>query len=318
MEELVECPDAERLSTFLNGRLFGKERDKLLLHLRHCKECYDVFTLAANIQNDLPDSVREMEPAYRKAKSLTSDPHGWRYFIGRKIKRKAYWPAVSLPVAAAILVVVLLPQQQNWASREILENVISQKEISILNQSLSQKESDPAALGFIESISNEKAVFKSGIILAKLEIALLAKDQLKGKILSEQLVENLEVYSKTGVPNKELSDFLTHLNNHKTNLAEIETILPKIESQLLDSPQEFYLKLGLTVEIGQIYTRLKKPEFIQKSYLDYILTHPKLDTLPPGVISRLHSIKDLQDKKSIAENHEMVYKLLQNIESALQ
>ena len=57
--EAGRCPSSEEIAAFLEGRLSGDKRDKLLLHLSSCSNCCEVFFLAADLHKERQGEIKK-------------------------------------------------------------------------------------------------------------------------------------------------------------------------------------------------------------------------------------------------------------------
>jgi predicted anti-sigma-YlaC factor YlaD len=55
------CPNALEMTDFLEGRLEGEERDRMVRHLNRCQECFEYYVAAAELLDDLEASVEPPE-----------------------------------------------------------------------------------------------------------------------------------------------------------------------------------------------------------------------------------------------------------------
>lgn len=91
----TECPALEDIAAFIDGKLVGIEREKIMDHLSSCNECYEVFS----------ETLKTQEQLSRQSKS--------------NIKQKFYYflPPV-IAVAAVLLIIFKLPVTQNVLKQE--------------------------------------------------------------------------------------------------------------------------------------------------------------------------------------------------------
>jgi tetratricopeptide (TPR) repeat protein len=87
-----ECPDLETLAAYLDGRLRGRERERVTGHLAGCESCYFVFSEAAQTHvTATPETITAWER--------------WRAWLSRP---KMIWgsAAATLATAASIWLVI--------------------------------------------------------------------------------------------------------------------------------------------------------------------------------------------------------------------
>jgi tetratricopeptide (TPR) repeat protein len=89
------CPDPETLAGYLDGRLSGSDRDRVVAHLADCEDCYFVFA----------ESVRTLAVAPPVSRAA----HMWRTAASAPAWGKAAAAVASL-AAAAMLTFAVQPQ----------------------------------------------------------------------------------------------------------------------------------------------------------------------------------------------------------------
>ena len=99
-----DCPDPEAIAAYLDGRLSGRERARMMQHLASCEDCYFVFSEAA---------LTRPHPSTRVSFGLR-----WRTWFGRP---KAMWPAsvgAALATAASVWLLVHYDVPGRWQSSQ--------------------------------------------------------------------------------------------------------------------------------------------------------------------------------------------------------
>ena len=94
MRDVRGCPDAETLAAFIDGRLTGAERARVVEHLVDCADCYFVFS----------ESARAAAADQALADDTASS--GRRWFT----RPRVLWPSVAALAAAAVLAIAVIPR----------------------------------------------------------------------------------------------------------------------------------------------------------------------------------------------------------------
>ncbi len=262
-----------------------------------------VVTDSVKLVRDLPDGIRESEIIYTPSEPLTHPPKR-RIPVLMKRFGKLQNVALVSPIAAIFLFTVLFKGGPEWGSDEVFNALKNVNDFTEISRSLPVEEFKPLTLGFNHGLSDQKLAFKTGVLLGKLEISRIAGDSEKSQHYSVKLVSLLDK-----------SEFTNQLNQQDQQDLQVQVDL--IEDHFLNSTVDFYFKLGLFVESGKAYSLVNKSELFDSSYLKALIEHPQFDSLPPGVARRFQEIESLLNKNSVAQNNEIIYKLLQDIQQIL-
>ena len=90
------CPDSETLAAFIDGKLTGPERERVVEHLADCADCYFVFSESTRAAADADAAGADDRSRFRVI----------RAWFGRP---RVVWPSVALAAAAALLIASRLP-----------------------------------------------------------------------------------------------------------------------------------------------------------------------------------------------------------------
>ena len=297
------CPAPSMLSAFIEGHLSLEGRNLIFSHLRQCEDCYLIVADSVKLVRDLPDGVRESDIVYTPSEPLTHPP---KRRVPVLMKRFGKLQSVALvsPIAAIFLFTVLFKGGPEWGTDEVFNALKNVNDFTEISRSLPVEEQKQITLGFNRGLSDEKLAFKTGSLLGKLEISRIAGDGEKSQHYSVNLVSLLDK-----------SEFTNKLNQEEQQ--DLQTQVNLIEDHFLNSSVDFYFKLGLFVESGKAYSIVNKSELFDKNYLKALIEHPQFDSLPPGVARRFKEIESLLNKNSVAQNNEIIYKLLQDIQQIL-
>lgn len=87
------CPDDATLATFVEGKLTGIQRERVLQHVQHCPSCYEVWQLSAEA---LPTASRYVK--------------WYERWVDIKLHVQTYWLSLSAgALAAALAITVCVP-----------------------------------------------------------------------------------------------------------------------------------------------------------------------------------------------------------------
>src|SRR5438067_1447057 len=85
MNRADDCPDLETLAAYLDGRLKGRDRDRVTAHAADCDTCY--FVIAETARMPLPAAGSERRSAWREWLTLP----------------KVVWPTAAALATAAMV-----------------------------------------------------------------------------------------------------------------------------------------------------------------------------------------------------------------------
>ncbi|MBU2515732.1 zf-HC2 domain-containing protein [bacterium] len=311
----IDCPDAQELTAFVEGKLNLQQQSRILQHIRTCSDCHQLAVDVVNIKRDLPDSILNMEADHLNQRPITKVQNRIKPAWMNRIRgfRAATF---ALPFAAVFLFITLLSPESDWSSEQILHPLKKKAEIQKIIQSITLDNTPSVALSFSNGTTNQKMAFKAGILLSRLEICRKAKDYKTGKHLSENLVNLLNSVSIES-PSKNLIDEIAANSSQLNSEDQLTAVIKSTERIFLETPIDYYLRLGLVVETAKAFSLIGKSEIFDKDYFVFIVTQPDFQNLPPGVIRRLKEVNALLANNSIARDSEIIYNLLQETEDIL-
>lgn len=299
----TDCPELTLLIALVEGTLPAENKDGVLFHLSQCPSCYRLVVDSVKLVRDLPYEIKEESAKYTLSEPLRY-PAPTR--VASIIKKIGKWQGVALlsPVAAGLLLLAIFKGGPGWHTDEVLQALEKEKDFVVISRSLSTEDSNRATLGFANGLTDQKLAFKTGSLLSRLEISRSAGDEAKLKIFTNHLSDLLEKSEQT----KNLMD---------SNPNQVSERIASIEKHFFKSSFDFYFKLGVFVESGKAYSLVHKSELFDKTYLHSLVKDPRFQALPPGVTRRLKEIENLLNKNTVAQDHEIIYNLLQDIQDIL-
>lgn len=293
------CPSLEDLAAFLEGRLSGDERARIVAHLADCPDCYEIFAEAARFE--LSEEEKEERDADTPAlteipREPMEDPPPGKVIPFRS--RPAFRWVSSIAAALAVVALGIPLYRQSYAmpqisSAELVSSAVSEKTVE-----------DPFWANLAERGGEEDAgpsIIPHEVLLGahalNLHLSLSRGDQERalndlagindhiGKIglLPEQTEAYLRIQDQIA-DGKPARQFLREAD-------QIEATLP-----VEDDP---YFALGKWVEAGRLAALAENPEFFQASenrkFLRAFLHHERKD-LEPDVETDLKEIRKILSK----------------------
>lgn len=304
------CPSLEDLAAFLEGRLSGDKRARIVAHLADCPDCYEIFAEAARFELSEEGKVEDPDPpaVIEVPREPMEDPPAGKVipFPSRPVFR---W--VSSIAAVLAMVALGIPLYKQYYTMPQINSA------ELVTPAVSEKAAeDPFWSDFAERGSGDDAGSSTiphevllGAHALNLRLSLSRDDQDRalndlagindhiGKIglLPDQTEAYLRIQTQIA-DGKPARQFLREADR-------IEATLPVEEDP--------YFALGKWVEAGRLAALAENPEFFQASenrkFLRAFLHHERKD-LEPDVETDL---KEIRKTLSKADPSSLPYQELQ-------
>lgn len=236
-------PDLEHLAAFVDGRLAGAERTRLVEHLAECEDCLDLVAETGNLQEDLQDELEE-EPT--SGAEVVTHPRAW----------KRWGPAVL--TVAAVLTLVVGAWRTDWLLGPSLgvETLADRLEGSAARL-------EPGAWtdhgwgtfrGEELTREQEQASFRAGVLAVDLQVLLRTGQRERAAEVAEDLrkqIRELPSVGPLGASYDELAQGLWE-GEPLPALAQEATRADEYLKGLID---EIYYELGKWAEAGRLAAR---------------------------------------------------------------
>ena len=270
------CPSEEDLAAFIDNTIDYVERDRIAGHLSSCNDCYEVFSVATELQEEAPvDELQEEAPV-----------ESW-FSVKSIIFR--YVPYSFAAAAAAFLIMI-------YIFRDISVDKLSfvGDRVAVLAEDV-DKESipylfrqGPADLyGFADMSSGEGSAFRTGVYLADLELALLLDD----KASALRLLSELVVLLKTA---KGTDESITLYKNMEIEIgkgASLKQFTGRAEKTVPGVEEPLYVRFGQWCEGGRIAAIERKSKFYFTDDVGTFIKEFESAGLPKGLLDSLYEIK---------------------------
>jgi hypothetical protein len=271
------CPPLEDLAAFLDGRLSGNERARIVAHLADCPGCYEVFAEAARFQ--IEEEEEEEDPAR---------------VIPFPVKKILPWAAAAIAAMLAVGVAIPLYRQYNTMPELTSADLVS--------PAVARKVAGDPFWG----ASVVRGVSSGGFASIPHEILLGAHAVELGLSLARNDAESIDdlaainghIHEIGFLPDQEkiYKDIQTRIDKGKPpkdfvrQAEEVEASLPAT-----DFP---YFAFGKWVEAGRLSAVAESPDFFQapkNRKLLRVFLHQERENLDPDVVKALKQIRDTLD-----------------------
>lgn len=290
-------PPLEDIAAFLDGKLFGEDRDRFVGHLTDCENCYEVFADSARFQLEESGEVEPEEPATSTQPAEVTAP-----VVPLRRKTVARW---ALPLAAMLLIgLVTVPlylrslEMPAMSSGELVDQAALAK--------VPLDDFWPTMRGHEEAAILDSAPFEFlvGAHLVDLRLSL-ARNDVDGSV-----------------------DFLSRINGKMENLSFVDTarasflemhsqlhsgkMMPKAVLERVDRTEadlekalegSAFLAFGKWSEAGRLSSKAGDPDFFEEDenrrFAAWLLRNAEEEGLDEDVTQGVQKIHDtLEDSAS--------------------
>lgn len=300
-----DCPSLRTLSEFMDGKLKSGERVRIISYLNSCQDCYQSVSEAVFIQEELE--------ANQVSLSTAGARHYQSFVI--VIKERLYshinyaFSVTALVVVLLVVVWMAIPYHPPGFS-SMMTSLTKSTNIDQLNRTLIFPDTSRHNYGFHNGLSLERAVFRLGILLCDLEVAIKVHDktrslnqldQILSLVLSIKDAESLvQSFNKIQLRIKNV-DFPDSIVG---NAEQLETLLAEREVV-------FFLNFGQWLQSLKLAASLQKADFFDSRVAEYYYESALKRQIPRGVIDSLQKI--LMLSKAGIENENDFYRIEQTV-----
>ena len=261
------CPSEEDLAAFIDNTIDYVERDRIAGHLSSCNDCYEVFSVATELQEEAPVE------SWFSVKSII-----FRYV------------PYSFAAAAAVFLIMISGISLLYDDKlsfvgdrvAVLAEDVDKESIPYLFRQ------EPADLyGFADMSSGEGSAFRTGVYLADLELALLLDDKASALRLLSELVVLLKAAKGT-------DESITLYKNMEIEIgkgASLKQFTGRAEKTVPGVEEPLYVRFGQWCEGGRIAAIERKSKFYFTDDVGTFIKEFESAGLPKGLLDSLYEIK---------------------------
>ena len=271
------CPSEEDLAAFIDNTIDYVERDRIAGHLSSCNDCYEVFSVATELQEEVP---------------------GESWFSVKSIIFR-YVPYSFAAAAAVFLIMIsgislLYDDKLSFVGDRVavLAEDVDKESIPYLFRQ------EPADLyGFADMSSGEGSAFRTGVYLADLELALLLDDKASALRLLSELVVLLKAAKGT-------DESITLYKNMEIEIgkgASLKQFTGRAEKTVPGVEEPLYVRFGQWCEGGRIAAIERKSKFYFTDDVGTFIKEFESAGLPKGLLDSLYEIKRVVIEEAYTE-----------------
>ena len=271
------CPSEEDLAAFIDNTIDYVERDRIAGHLSSCNDCYEVFSVATELQEEAPVE------SWFSVKSII-----FRYV------------PYSFAAAAAVFLIMISGISLLYDDKlsfvgdrvAVLAEDVDKESIPYLFRQ------EPADLyGFADMSSGEGSAFRTGVYLADLELALLLDDKASALRLLSELVVLLKAAKGT-------DESITLYKNMEIEIgkgASLKQFTGRAEKTVPGVEEPLYVRFGQWCEGGRIAAIERKSKFYFTDDVGTFIKEFESADLPKGILDSLYEIKRIVIEEAYTE-----------------
>jgi hypothetical protein len=271
------CPSEEDLAAFIDNTIDYVERDRIAGHLSSCNDCYEVFSVATELQEEVPGE------SWFSVKSII-----FRYV------------PYSFAAAAAVFLIMISGISLLYVDKlsfvgdrvAVLAEDVDKESIPYLFRQ------EPADLyGFADMSSGEGSAFRTGVYLADLELALLLDDKASALRLLSELVVLLKAAKGT-------DESITLYKNMEIEIgkgASLKQFTGRAEKTVPGVEEPLYVRFGQWCEGGRIAAIERKSKFYFTDDVGTFIKEFESAGLPKGLLDSLYEIKRVVIEEAYTE-----------------
>jgi hypothetical protein len=273
---ISSCPSEEELALFIDGRLKGKKRQEILVHLNNCRNCFEIVCDALN----LLEECQEKQPAfYAPVWQRLID---WLFSF--KLASAAF--ATGAVAIAAFICLVVFFNKSSFAPLDKTSFLVKH-----ISPSLYYSFSTDSDYSFSRTMPCKRLWFKTGVLQTDILIAIYNED----KDTALRLLTKIKFYFR----DKQWIMKWENIEKKLKKYLELEKIKADIKAVQADNNYIFYQKFGQWTEAARICGLAGKKEFFNHNDIVFLLKESQKKNLPQGVINALQRINILVKRQAL-------------------
>lgn len=287
-------PDLESLSAFVDGRLAGAERTRMIEHLARCDDCFEVVAETGEVQEELEEELEEektslpggaFDPEPRTVPdNVVLHPSAWKR-----------WAPAASALAAALVLAVFGAWQMGWLLGPDLsvDTLASRLEGSAerLDAEAWGAQGWPKYRGEGSSVEEKRASFRAGVHAVDLQVALRVENRERATTAAKDLVDTLRDLPSVGPLPGSYQQLVDWLDSDRS-LPEIAERAAAVDDQLTGLTNDLYYELGKWAEAGRLAALTGNREALRSSSLRGALEDFREAGLDEDVTARLDDIHE--------------------------
>jgi hypothetical protein len=321
-----ECISALKMSKFLDGKLKPSEQKKIITHLVSCPDCYEAFSDVVSLLDEYEAEKIQVTTAAPMTSYLFSDLKSAVIDLQSAIIKflNSLWqtPFGKGLLAPALVLAVLVASIYFRSDRtdslpEMMERLSGKSVTAGLYKVLEKSSEKPLTYGFYTGLSPERAAFRIGVLMSRLEVTLRTKDRLNSDLQLKPLISLIKSVT-VGPEVHSLYENLAQQLKSVSPPLSLAQYSEQVEKSLEKKELVFFLKFGQWVQVGKMAAFTKNGSFFSIKETEYYLHNIEEKTVPEWVAVLMQEIYDLvkagpakdSDFKKMENSFEEIIKIL--------
>jgi len=296
---MTDCPDPESLSQFIEGKLAPDARDCLATHLGDCEGCYATLYHCLVIREELESELRKRRRKHLLYAIPASIAAAAVLVLAVRVLRPESGGTLSAeraPASRVAPVSVTPPRKPEPAAAvrsyaaELSKGLAGKVDAAQQARTVGNDRGPEPAYGFSSIVPLDKTVFRIGVGLVDLELALQAKDRASGELIARKVVELLKSLGSSHGPLPALASQGPGRQGGATDgLAEFSGA---VEAMFRDRPESVYLDFGAWVEAAAFAADTRDASFFRRADIRRFRQRLELSGVPIGTLKNLSSLEE--------------------------
>jgi hypothetical protein len=288
--------DAELVAAFIDGKLSGADRERVVRLLAQSEEAFEIYADAVRARADLhADGIIPFEPP------VPVPP------------RRTWWLKVGAPLAAAAaLLIAVLPRvisnsAATFAMRaeSIAQPLTDRPQLAMALRSAMDEPRWSATRGGVATVVDSTAALRLGARATDLQVALAVGDRERASRMAAEMVDLLDSVNLSDAARAEYADLRQHITTGDSlSLVQAAATADEHLREFLNSR---WYGIGKWLAAGELAARTHSADFFKSSETErFIEAAIRSGSFAPDEVEALRQVEGVA-KRGIAENEfEMV------------
>ena len=283
------CPSSEDIAAFLDGKLLGEERARIIAHLNECDSCYATFADTAVFLLDEGQEGSTPEEASEPAGTVVPFP-----------RRKTLTWAASIAAMLLIGVTALGIYRQYNEMPVLVASELIDPRMPVTGEAIDRWAERMRGGDSAVALTDSPAEFLLGANLVDLRLRLARNEGEAEQVLIRinQQMPNLLVVPEEAKFYEDARDRIVQGTPPKNLLAEADRVEASLTEFLAPAT---YLAFGKWTEAGRLSAEAREADFFQdrenRRFLRWLLRNAEEEGLDSEVVSTLHQIQGLLEEE---------------------
>jgi hypothetical protein len=319
------CISELRMSKFLDGKLRPSEKKEVMTHLISCSDCYEAFSEVVVLLDEcavedirLTAAAPETSFHFSDYKSATIDFKNATFRFLNSIWQNPFGKGMLAPalVLAIVFASIYFRSDRMDSFTEMVDRIHGNTVSAELYKVFEESSEKTMTYGFFTGLSPERAAFRIGVLMSRLEVALRTGDRMHSELQLKPLISLIKSVTVESEVHSLYENLAQQLKSGSTPLSFVQ-YSEQIEKLLEKNGLVFFLKFGQWVQVGKMAASTRNSSFYSIEETEYYMHNIEKSTVPEGVVVSMQEIYDLinanLDKEADFKKLESLFEEIINI-----